>query len=381
MTIFLFIARNQREDFSLGDIMLSWLFFGGLVSVTLAIMLDSVSELLTESLMSTRAQLRSQRFTFEWLAEKVIERQKYGKDTIILIIGDRRAGKSNWGLKLIRAYIKLRKKIEQAKGKDFNWSWADNFPLTRSQAIKMAESHYMSFNFYDEGGDQFYTQETMKRAQRELVKFMNKSGSRLNLTIIIWPDIFTLDQKIINMAQLLVIVPYRYRDVCSWAFIYGKSANPLSYDRFGIIKIRKKLESPTKGSYWQNSSMDRTFKIKNNGGFLEVPYPGQLFKFLRTIPSFQKSHRFGPVDKRFEETYIKHVKEKQLTSRDEDNYVPVVVYNRLKNQYETLLYNLFVKQDMSYAQLERLHISPVDGIHLRAIEGIRKSINSIKAMT
>jgi len=377
--------RAWREVSSSGDPMLSWFFFAvmniSLGSLLAIMQLDSVAELLTENLMTTKYQLKNQRFTFEWLAEKVIERQKYGKDTIIIIIGDRRAGKSTWGLKLTRAYIKARKKVEQAKGKDFTWSWEKNFPLTRTQAIKDATANFMSFNFYDEGGDQFYTQETMKRAQRELVKFFNKSGSRLNLTVICWPDIFTLDPKIINMAQLLVIVPYRYRNVCSWAFICGKSANPLSYDRFGIIKIRKKLESPTKGSYWQNSSMDRVFRIKHHNETIEVPYPGQLFKFLRTIPSFQKSHRFGPVDKRFEDTYIKHVKDKQLTSRDEDNYVPIVVYHKLKTQYETLLYNLFVKQDMSYAQLERLHISPVDGVHLRAIEGIKRSISSIKAMS
>ncbi|MCX6817730.1 MAG: hypothetical protein NTU57_02640 [Candidatus Aenigmarchaeota archaeon] len=345
--------------------------------------LDAVEELLSEVRFEDTERKSYQRFTFEWLAEQVIDRQVYGKDTIIIIIGDRRAGKSNWGLKLTRAYIKLRKKAEQAKGKDFKWSWDGNFPITRNMAIKTASINYMSFNFYDEGGDQFYTTESLKRAQRKLVKFFNKSGSKLNLTVICWPDIWTLDPKIINMATLLVIVPYRFKDVCSWAFIYGKSSNPLTYDRFGIMKIRKKLESPTKASIFaQNFSMDGTFKVRHRDKEIEINYPKGLFKFLRSIPSFMKMHRFGPVDQRFEDAYIKNVKNKQQTKdEDEDNYVPMVQYQKLKTQYETLLHNLYVKQDMSFAQLERLHISPVDGAHLRAIEGIRKSINSIKAMS
>ncbi len=66
---------------------------------------------------------KGKRFTFNWLSQKIIDRQSHGKDTIIIIIGDRRAGKSNWGLKLIRAYIKLRKKMDD----DFKWSWRENF--------------------------------------------------------------------------------------------------------------------------------------------------------------------------------------------------------------------------------------------------------------
>lgn len=343
-------------------------------------MLDAIGELLEDKIMTTRRDLKNQRFTFEWLAGQVVDRQKYGKDTIIIITGDRRAGKSNWGLKLVRAYIKVRKKIEQEKGKDFNWSWKDNFPLTRTQAIKQAYKLYMSFQFFDEGGDQFYTQETMRRAQRELIKFMNKSGTKKNLTIIIWPDIFTLDTKIINMAQLLVIVPYRYKDLCSFAFIYGKNANPLTYDKFGMIKIRKKLESPTKSSIFsQISSLDGEIRTTFQKKEIKIPYPTQLFKFLRSIPSFMKSHRFGPVDKRFENAYINNVKSAQLSVQDEDHYVPIVTYNKLKSQYETLMYNLYTRADMSYAQIERLHISPIDGTHLKAVTGIKHSIGSVRA--
>lgn len=76
---------------------------------------------------------------------------------------------------------------------------------------------------------------------------------------------------------------------------------------------------------------------------------------------------------------MKNVKSKMLDNKDEDRYVNVIVHEKVKNQYSTLLYNLYVRNDMSYAQLERLHISPVDGQHVRSIAGIKNSINSIKA--
>jgi hypothetical protein len=337
--------------------------------------LDAISTLLKENLLTTREELKK-RFTFEWLAGKIIERQQYFKDTIIIIIGDRGAGKSNWGLKLIRAYIKLRR-VGDPK---FKWSWKNNFPLTRTQARKMGSILVKSFVCHDEGGDQFYTQEGIKRAQRDLVKFMNKDRSKLNLKIIIWPDPYTLDPKVINMAHLLVMVPYRYRNVCSFAFIYGRNPNPLTYDKFGIMKIRKRLDSPTKTSvYMQQPTMDATVKIRHNNRDMEIPYPKQLFKFLRTVPTFMKSHRYGPVDKRFEQAYINNVKDKVFDNEDEDRYVPIMTYNKLREQYEILLYNLYVRNDMSYAQLERLHISPLDGQHVRSIPGIKRSINSVKA--
>ena len=106
----------------------------------------------------------------------------------------------------------------------------------------------------------------------------------------------------------------------------------------------------------------------------------------KTLPHHQnqsrssaRSHRFGPVDVRFEAGYIKNVKDKLLDNRDDDSFINIVVHEKVKNQYSTLLYNLYVRNDMSYAQLERLHISPIDGQHVRSIAGIKNSINSVKA--
>lgn len=339
-------------------------------------MLDAVTELMTDKAEEKDAT-REARYSFRWLAEQIILRQKHEKDMIVIVSGDRRMGKSTWALKLVRQYIIQRRKKQDG----FKWSWKSNFPLSRTHAQELAAGVYMSFIVYDEGGDQFYRQETTKKAQRDLIKFMNKCGAKKNLTIIIWPDVFTLDPKILNMAQLLVLVPYRAGNTCAWAFLYGRSNNPLNYDKFGIEKIRKKLLSPTKGHAKVHiPSMGGKTTVIKKGKEVEVEYPKDLFKFLRTIPTFMKSHKFGPLEKDFEAKYIKHVKEPQLMAHADDDYVNVVQYRKLELQYNTLLYNLFVRDDKSYAQLERLHISPVDGTHLRSTSAIKRGIESVKAV-
>lgn len=318
------------------------------------------------------------RFTFEWLGEQILKRQKYKKDMIIIIIGDRGSGKSNYALKIVRAYIKLRKKQDP----NFKWSWKENFPLTRSSAEKMMEKlPKRSFIDYDEGGDQFYSQEGVNRVQRELVKIITKGRFKLHLTIITWPDPFTLDPRIINMASLLVLIGYRYRDVCGFAFLFGRSTNPFTYDKFGILKIRKLLESTSRT--WNPlgiPSMDGLMKVRHKNKIIEIPYPKRMFKFFRSLPSFLAFHRFGAVDKRMEEAYIKNVKNRQMEAKEEDRFVPVMVHNQLKKQYATLLYNLTTKGGMTYAQIERLHISPTDGAHLKSLPGIKAAIDSIKGM-
>jgi hypothetical protein len=336
------------------------------------------------------------RFTFDYLAEQIVYRQKHGKDTIIVVAGERRAGKSNWQLKALRAYIKKR----HAADPNFTWSWKKNFPGSRKEAYDYVTGPDIEgFLAFDEGGDEFYTQETLKRAQRELIKIMNKCGSKCHLMIIVWPDIYTLDKKVVNMAHILVFVPYRFEDVCSFAFAYGRNANPLTYDKFGIEKIRKRLEGSGKsGLNTFMPNMDGTITVKMKPqriaemlkndtkakqigkDTIAVPYPRHLFKFLWSLPTFMLMHRYGPVDKRFEDAYIKNVKDPNMDKKkDDDNMVPSMVYNRLKNQYETLLYNLYVKDAKSFAQLERLSISPETGDHLKSIEGIKRAIESVKA--
>ena len=317
------------------------------------------------------------RFSFRWLAERIIERQENEKDTIITIVGERRNGKSNWGLKLIRQYITLQRK----KNKKFSWSWKKNFPLTRSHALDIVdEIDDCSFIFYDEAGDIMFRGDTITVLNKKLYKFLLKSGKKKLLTLVILPDIFSLDPKILNLSTLLVAVPYRYKNITSFAFLYGRDPNPFLKDKFGLEKLQR-IFSSKKGYFARMLSSDLgTMYIPRGNKMIEIKYPKNLFRLLRslTLPRYLYMHRFSPVEKSFEDRYIRHVKNKQLMAHlEEESYIKLANYKKLEHQYKTLLYNLYVKQGLSYAQIERLHLDPKTKTYLRSRESISKIINTL----
>lgn len=291
-------------------------------------------------------------FSFSSIAKLLIDRQRQDKDTIIVTSGDRGAGKSNWNLKLILAYIKMKKEIDAS----FTWKWKDNFPLTREQAIENAESiPDGSFICYDEGGDIMYSADTLNARNKRLVKFMAKSRSKNLFTSIALPDIFMLDKKILNMALFLVTVPYRYKNVCSFSFIYGRNPNPFIQDKFGIEHIKNLFRSKKAPLSARMPSLSGRTHVTRNGERVTVPYPRDLFKFLSSLPTFLHQHKFGPCPKKFEEMYIKNVKSRQLYANADNEYVKKLQYIKVKRMYENLVYNLFNTKNMTYAEIERQH--------------------------
>ncbi len=297
-------------------------------------------------------------FSFKWLAKRIIKRQEIGKDFIIIVVGDRRNGKSNWMLKLILAYIKEKRKLNP----NFKWSWKDNFALTRSEAVKKAEAVPTgSFCVYDEAADIAYRSDTLSVMNKNLIKFMNKSGKKLLLTILVLPDIYQLDPKIMNMAHFLVAVPYRYKEICAFAFIYGRNPNPFITDKFGLERIKRLFSSKKIPASIRIASMEGKMKVGEKKEKIVIPYPKQLFRFLISLPNFMYSHRFKPVNRVFEKAYIKNVKDKQLMAHEEqETYVPMKRYKKLKKRYETFLYNVYKHGDpkggkMSYMMLVNLH--------------------------
>ena len=260
----------------------------------------------------------NERFSFRWLAQKITRRQERGKDTIICVVGERRNGKSNWTLNLIRQYIKI-KKNENA---GFEWSWNTNFPLTTSKAIESLRNVQKgSFVVNDEGGDVAYRGDTQTARQKKLIKFLLKSGQKELLTIIVLPDVFLLDTKILNMCHLLVAVPYRYEDICAFAFLFGRSTNPFIGDKFGIERIKRIFQSRKVPQKLQIPVMTSKIRVQHEGKQIYIPYPKPLFTFLKNIPTFLTMHSFRPVERRFEEAYIRNVKMKQLNIREDDEFI------------------------------------------------------------
>lgn len=324
-------------------------------------MIDACELLLKEN-EALSQQAEKEKFGFKFIAKKIIKRQAQGKDTIIVVVGDRRNGKSNFMLKIILAFIMLKKETD----KDFKWKWKKNFPLTRTQAVILAEEvEDKSFISYDEMADIAYRSDTLSTMNKNLIKFMNKSGKKCLLTIMVLPDLYQLDPKILNMAHMLVVVPYRFEDICSFYFIYGRINNPLVTDKFGLERVKRKFQSRRTSQSVLMSSMDGKMIISSGGKKVEVRYPRHLFKFLRSMPNFAHWGHFQPVLKTFEESYIKNVKDNQLMAHEvEETFVNMKKYKKTLGRYEALLYNVYMKGGrtvdgsagkMTYTQLANLH--------------------------
>ena len=292
-------------------------------------------------------------FSFKAIAKLMINRQKYGKDTIIVIIGDRRNGKSTYMLRLIRAYIRLKREANP----NFKWSWEDNFAKTPAEApAKAAKLPDGSFIVLDEAGDIAYRGDANTIKTKNLVKFFNKSGKKCLLTIWILPDIYQLNPKILNMAIMMIIVPYRFKRIAASAFIYMRSPNALTQDKFGLERIQRILSSKKMTPMVHSATMDGRAFIERESKRVAVPFPRLLFRFYRSLPTFKYSHWFSRADKKFEHAYIKNVKDKQLMAHEtEEKYVRKTFYERLKKSYDMVLYNLHEKQGLSYQQISNLH--------------------------
>jgi hypothetical protein len=336
-------------------------------------MLDVDSYIQTEKIEN---EDRAGSFSFNNLAGHIVKRQRVDKDTIIAVCGDRGQGKSNWMLKIITAYIKLRRMDEP----DFKWSWKKNFALTPSEAPKKAaELPSMSFEVMDEGGDIAYRGDANTIKTKNLVKFFNKSREKLHLTIWVIPDIFQINPKILNMCIMLVIVPYRYEDTCASAFYYGRSPNALTQDKFGLQRIKKYLESRKASPAINNGALDGIAKIERGGKKVDIPYPKHLFRFYKSLPGFKYSHWFGAADKSFEDRYKRHVKSKQLMAHDiEEKYVRRIFYEQNKKRYDTVLFNLHEKQGLSYQQIANLHLDENNQV-LTSRDNIARRIGGVRA--
>ena len=290
--------------------------------------------------------------SFKFIAKNIIKRQQFGKDTILIVIGERRVGKSNWMLKLIRAYIKQKKEEDP----NFKWSWNDNFAMTTSKALEKYESlPEQSFLVCDEAVDVADRSSAVTRYQRQLKKLMAKIGQKKILSIFVIPEVFWLTTSIMNMATMLVAVTHRFQFRWSYAFYYGKVGNVFVKDKFMLSYIEKMFKSQKTVLRRESIYTERDVKLANET--ITEKYPSGLFADLKKIPTFIAMQRFGHTDPNFERRYIKFVKLKQMKNVEEEyDFVPRIKYSRLLWAYNTLLYNLRMKAGMSFKQLENMHI-------------------------
>lgn len=315
---------------------------------------------------------RKDSMSFKFIAKNIIKRQKYGKDTILIVIGERRVGKSNWVLKLIRAYIHERKE----ENPNFKWSWKDNFAMTTSKAMEKYETlPERSFLVCDEAVDIVDRSSAVTRYQRQLKKLMAKIGQKKILSIFVIPEIFWLTTSILNMATMLVAVAHRFQYRWGYAFYYSKINNVFVKDKFMLSHIEKMFKSQ-KGLLRRESKY-KTRVVKMTNETVMEKYPVGLFIDLQKIPTFVAMQRFGHANKAFEQSYIKNVKLLQMKNVEEEyDFVPRLKYTKLLWAYNTLLYNLRMKAGMHFTQLENLHIDK-DGNLLAGAGKLSKTISRL----
>ena len=317
---------------------------------------------------------RADSMSFKFIAKQIIERQKFGKDTILIVIGERRAGKSNWMLKLIKAYIILRREEDP----DFKWSWKENFAMTTSKALEKYENlPERSFLVCDEAVDIVDRGSAVTRYQKQLKKLMAKIGQKKILSIFVIPEIFWLTTSILNMSTMLVAIAHRYQFRWSYAFYYSKINNVFVKDKFMLNHIEKMFKSQKGLLKRESKYAERTVKLKHET--VVEKYPIGLFGDLKRIPTFVAMHRFGFADRYFEERYIKNVKMLQMKNVEEEyDFVPRLKYSKLLWNYNTLLYNLRMKAGMNFKEMENLHIDK-DGNLLTGAGKISTTISRLDA--
>jgi len=307
--------------------------------------------------------------SFKMLAKDIIERQKDDKDTIIYVSGDRRNGKTTWGLKLLRAFIKEKK--EQSP--EYSWNWNDNFALDTEDAIKKYRKiPEQSFIYIDEGDEVASTGDANTQYQKRLIKMMNKVGERGLLCIINHPNFFGLKKEVRNMATLSILIPYRFKMVCAFAMVFGRNQNPLNDDKFAMDLKRQSYKKSKVSKRLFSSELDGMIKVMYQRSdraslikygaeiiddkYIRIPYPKTMFDDLAKSPTFLFLMRYTQSEKRFYDDYKIKVKKKIIDNIDYGKTVSLSEYIKAQHRFRTLLFNSFFLDGKKPRQLERLMI-------------------------
>ena len=329
----------------------------------------------------------SEKISFKLIAKDIIQRQRDDKDTIVYISGDRRNGKTTWGLKLLLAFIEEKKRLDPS----YSWDWVNNFADNTDDATKKYRKIGQgSFIFIDEGDEVLSTGDANTSYQKRLIKVMNKVGERNLLCIINHPNFFGLKKEVRNMATLAVLIPYRYKKVCSFAIVYGRNQNPINDDKFAMELKKKSYKRSKVSKKLFNSELDGMMKVWYQGEdreqlkefgavimderYIKIPYPKTMFNDLANMPTFLFMMRYTKVNQRFYEEYKIKVK-KRIIEQDSSvsRKVSRAEYDKIYLRLRTLLANLYLIDEKKPRNLEKYFID-YEGTRLLSAPSIQRII-------
>jgi len=307
------------------------------------------------------------KFSFRNFARLVIKRQEQKKaDTFIIIYGLPRTGKTVLGFKILLPYLMLMRKLcrEGKSGWKIPMRWAaifrQYFSTSAGDMIKNIKVNPpRSFNFVDEGLDVMSWLEMLKKEQKMLVELIQKSGSKLQLTILITPSLSLLTKAILARAHYLFIIVDEPKPDGNYAYLLKNYTNPILAENFpfGLKKIIKSvLKTPALGEKYQFEN------------------------FLVGRDRFIGKIKFANIDKKLYDLYDKLVKTPSI-ERDSESMrtVPSSKYQKLMYAFDTILFNLKEVDMKPVVKIERL-LRDKFGIQTIAKDSVRRRIDRMTMM-
>lgn len=274
----------------------------------------------------------------------IIKRQtKKNAGTNVLIYGATRTGKTTLGFRILIIYLTLMKELYKRKLSEWkvpkSWKtlFINFFALNCGDMMdKLKKNPDRSFNFVDEGDDLFSWTGQLEREQRELTKLILKAGFKRLLNITVVPSISLLSKNILSQGHYLFIIPKEpnLKDNSNYALMFRNFENPILREKnpFGFFAIERIVNK------------QKIYAKRDN-----------FESLLKRSPCYVTTVKFKPINSRIYELYEKIVKS-PLFEGDMERKHDVVSYARFKKleyMFNTLLHNLFTKEDFSVARIEK----------------------------
>lgn len=298
----------------------------------------------------------------------VCKRQKMKEaDTFIIIYGLARTGKTTLGFRFLLLYIWLKRKLFKAGLS--SWSpenkWSDHFKryfatTAEDMNYKIKHNPEGSYTFVDEGADVASWHEILTREQKDLIELILKSGKKRQFTILITASFKILTKTLLARAHYLFIITEEPTIRGNSAFLFKNYTIPFLAETnpFGLNRLFKDLEKNS----WLIEDASR--------------FAGYLKRQKRLIGQVH----FNKVSDRLYNLYDRLVKDPSIMrDKKRRQSVSYPIYYKLKYLLDTLLYNLFIKDGKSLAQIQKLLVDKF-GSSLATRQLIEGHINKMTSL-
>ena len=306
--------------------------------------------------------------SFKSFANLIYKRQvEKDADTFIIIYGLPRSGKTTLGFDILDPYIKLMR--EKSKTNKNLWKperyWSEHFKKyfasdSEDMNKKIKNNPNGSYTFIDEGIDVLSWMEMMSREQKNLVELIQKTGKKHMLTILVTPNMGLLTKSILTRAHYLFIIMDEPTKEGNYAFMLKNYTNPFLAETqpFGLSRMFKDFK-----------------KIPN---LTENKY--RLYKYMRDRSRLVGVKRFHRFNQKIYKLYDKMVKEPSIMRGSKTKrMIPYAKYHKLDYTFKTILYNLYIRDGKSVAQIHRL-LTDKFGSNLISKTTIQTYINKISSL-